>query len=155
MFVRIFLLFMLSVAISGRYFLFAGINNVNVCKSIFQIIIIVFDMPDFFFWGGGVRTAFSSGSIIYVLNVHNWPIYFFLYELIKLQISLINKKKFRNLDYFIYLKKYHSRTIFQIIYFELWKRYKILSTVYLEDYFSTSELLSTDLLLKKNILLVK
>lgn len=54
---------MLSVAITGRYFLFAGINNVNVCKSIFQIIIIVFDMPDFFL-GGGVRTAFSSGSII-------------------------------------------------------------------------------------------
>lgn len=55
MFVRIFLLFMLSVAITGRYFLFTGINNVNVCKSIFQIIIIVFDMPDFylFFWGGG------------------------------------------------------------------------------------------------------
>lgn len=123
-------------------------------KVFCQIIIIVFDMPDFL-GGGGVRTAFSSGSIIYVLNVHNWPIYFFLYELIKLQISLINKTFFRNLDYFIYLKKYHSRTIFQIIYFELWKRYKILSTVYLEDYFSTSELLSTDLLLKKNILLVK
>lgn len=74
MFVRIFLLFMLSVAITGRYFLFAGINNVNVCKSIFQIIIIVFDMPDFYFiFGGrgGVRTAFSSGSIIYELNVDN------------------------------------------------------------------------------------
>lgn len=56
MFVRIFLLFMLSVAITGRYFLFTGINNVNVCKSIFQIRIIVFDMPDFFlifFLGGG------------------------------------------------------------------------------------------------------
>lgn len=59
MFVRIFLLFMLSVAITGRYFLFTGINNVNVCKSIFQIIIIVFDMPDFHFYfflrGGGVQ----------------------------------------------------------------------------------------------------
>lgn len=74
MFVRIFLLFMLSVAITGRYFLFTGINNVNVCKSIFQIIIIVFDKPDFYlfiFFGGGVRTAFSSGSIIYELNVDN------------------------------------------------------------------------------------
>lgn len=46
---------MLSVAITGRYFLFAGINNVNVCKSIFQIIIIVFDMPDFFGGGGCVQ----------------------------------------------------------------------------------------------------
>lgn len=59
---------MLSVAITGRYFLFAGIDNVNVCKSIFQIIIIVFDMPDFFFGGGGVRTAFSSGSIMLTID---------------------------------------------------------------------------------------